>query len=105
MTPEISLIAEAMRQAPTVGVILLVGYIGFKSYQKLVGQLIEVIQATTAAVSANTATMQRLSLEAQARYEALSAALDALPGKVIHEWANHEQARSIQRSRMERERS
>lgn len=79
------MIAEIIRQAPSVGAVLAVGYFIFKAYQKLVAKLMEVIEASTKAITANTAVMT-----------GLAAMIDALPGKVVHELRNPEHARLLQ---------
>jgi len=77
------MISEVIRQAPSVGAVLAVGYFIFQAYQKLVGKLMHVIEASTEAITANTAVMK-----------SLAALIDSMPGKVVHELANHEQGRA-----------
>jgi site-specific recombinase len=83
-TAEVSLLSEVMRQAPSLGVALAVGYFIFKAYQKLVAKLMDVIEASTGAITANTAVMK-----------SLATLIDAMPGKVAHEIKNLEHARAM----------
>lgn len=99
MTPEISVYSEVARQVPAVGVGLFV----FMAYQKLVGKLVDVMTASSAAITANTSALVALKesidrgmARAEARHEQLMTTLDSVPGKVIHELRNPEHARVLQ---------
>lgn len=89
--PEASLIIEAMRQAPTLGAVLMVGYFGFKSYRELVGNMREDAKASAAAIAASTAAIMACT----AAIERMTAALDAVPGKVAHEVSNIDHQRRM----------
>ena len=72
-----------------------VGLFVFLAYQKLVGKLMEVMEASTEAITANTAALQAAIERAQDRHDHAMRMLDAIPGKVAHELANHDHARRM----------
>lgn len=83
---------ELVRQVPSVAV----GAFVFVAYQKLVGKLVEVMQASTGAVTANTAALlalkeaiERGMERAEQRHQALMTKI----GKMHHDIINFENLR------------
>lgn len=84
MAPDATLFTEVVRQVPSIGAALTVGWVFFRAYRHLVSQMMVVIEASTKAITANTEVMR-----------SLSSMIDALPGKVVHDLRNAEHLRGL----------
>lgn len=99
MPPEISILAEILRQIPAMGAALFVGWVVFRAYQGLVTNMTSLIASATMASTAATAAIasatesieelaravQRFNDDDRVRHERLEGVMRSVPTAVARE--------------------